>query len=434
MSLARTLRERWRRIHASTSLGFKLFAPLALLVVLAAAGLAALGYRAQRAALTAQYAERARGAAAVLDHEVGVLGFDVTDVDRVHRHVSHLLVRYPEIVRVTLYARSGDAFPRVYSSDGTAGGPVGSHDVEPLRTGRASVHELTDGGRRLLEVVLPLRRDGRVVAAVGIYASLEERDRRLQVFIRWAALTTAATLAILVGLLYLTARVTVVAPLHRALARAERLGVGGHLPGSQAGAADLPGPVRDEVQRFERALDAVMDRVLRDRAQIRQLAVTDPLTGLYNRHFFHEIVRREVVQAERYGQPFALAVVDVNGLREVNNRYGHLAGDELLRQAARFLRTHVRAADEVIRWGGDEFLILMPRTDEAQAGAVARRLLDALDRPADGAPSLALSIGVAAWRPGHTVEDVLREADRHMYRHKSEARQLRPLSGRRIRG
>jgi diguanylate cyclase (GGDEF)-like protein len=412
-----------RRVHRATSLPAKLFVPLGLLVVLACGLLAGLGYRAQRAALTARYVERARGVAVLFDHEFGELDYDLTDTVQVGRHVSHLLTQYPDIARITIYAPVGDTPRALYSSDpeivGTEARP---HDVEPLQTGRPHIHETEHDGLRLLEVTFPLHRDGRVVAAVGVYTSLAERDRQLQRYLRWAGSTAAGTLTGVIGLLYLVVQAAVATPLRRTLARAERLAAG-ELPPDIPAVPGSAGVVRDEMERFDRALDTVVRRLLADRAQIRVLAVTDPLTGLHNRRFFDEIIQREVARAQREGQPFAVALVDVDGLREVNNRHGHLAGDDLLRRAGRFLRSHVRAADDVIRWGGDEFLILMPRTDHARAAAVARRLVAAAAAGGDGGtPSLAFSIGVAAWRPGRSVEEVLREADAAMYRHKARSR------------
>src|SRR3970282_1420959 len=155
--------------------------------------------------------------------------------------------------------------------------------------------------------------------------------------------------------------------------------------------------------------EATVRRTRRDQTKIRDRAITDALTGLHNRHFFHEIIHREMAQAQRYHHPFAIAVVDVNGLREVNNRFGHMAGDDLLRRAAEFLRRNVRGSDEVVRWGGDEFLILMPQTDDAQAAAAARRLEEAVaahDGGSSAAILLSISIGVSAWARGRSLEDI----------------------------
>jgi diguanylate cyclase (GGDEF)-like protein len=127
--------------------------------------------------------------------------------------------------------------------------------------------------------------------------------------------------------------------------------------------------------------------------------------------------------------PPPVAVVDVNGLREVNNRFGHMAGDDLLRRAAEFLRRNVRGSDEVVRWGGDEFLILMPQTDDAQAAAAARRLKDAVaahDGGSSAAILLSISIGVSAWAPGRSLEDIVGAADARMYEEKRRSRQAGP--------
>ncbi len=422
------------RIYLATGLGVKLFVPMALLMTLAIALFATQGYRAYRKSITQQYIERARGAAALFDHERAELGYSLTDSAELSRNIAHLLDLYPEIFRLTVYVPVGGVYRAVYSNDPSRlGREVQPHDVEPLRTGLYYIHEEVDDGRRVLEVNFPVHQDGRAVATVGAYASLLDRDRQMVVFLRRTVGVVAGTLIALLGVIYLAARSTVVIPLRRVLTTAERVAAG-ELPAEAPANGDglSRAGVRDEVARFGLALDATVRRIRRDQLQIRELAITDFLTGLHNRHFFDEIIHREIAQAQRHQQPFAIAVIDVNGLREVNNRFGHLAGDDLLRRAAVFLRRSVRASDEVVRWGGDEFLILMPQTDDAQAAAAARRLKEALaahDAGSSAAVPLSFSIGVSVWKPGRSLEDILMEADARMYEEKYRSARAVPPSG-----
>jgi diguanylate cyclase (GGDEF)-like protein len=120
----------------------------------------------------------------------------------------------------------------------------------------------------------------------------------------------------------------------------------------------------------------------------RRRAARDPLTGLPNRWAMRDGLERRWQEAERYHAALAVAVVDVNGLKSWNERYGHIAGDRALQRLARWLRRGCRGADLVARWGGDEFVILMPRTDRAGAETLARRL--AAECPPPG-----ISVGVA---------------------------------------
>jgi len=161
--------------------------------------------------------------------------------------------------------------------------------------------------------------------------------------------------------------------------------------------------------------------------ELRQQAIRDPLTGLYNRHYFNEVIGGELERADRYGRPLALLMVDVDGFRAVNNRLGHLRGDEVLCAMAKLLRETVRAADRVIRYGGDEFLILMPETD-GDSRKVARRLRAGLERIPTlvrlEALPLGLSIGVYVRAPKdpHSLEEILEEVDRQMYADKRSHR------------
>lgn len=157
------------------------------------------------------------------------------------------------------------------------------------------------------------------------------------------------------------------------------------------------------------------------RESLKELAIRDPLTGLYNRRFLDEAVEREVAAARRYHRPLAFLYLDVDGFREVNNRLGHLTGDEVLRRVAEFLRSHVREADYVVRIGGDEFLIMLTETN-GDAERVKLRLKEGIEGLSQelGFP-IGLSIGKAVWTPdqGHfDLDKLLAEADERMYEDK----------------
>jgi len=103
-------------------------------------------------------------------------------------------------------------------------------------------------------------------------------------------------------------------------------------------------------------------------------AVTDPLTGLYNRRLFGEAFEKELNRARRYSQPLGLVLLDLHRFKEVNDKHGHPRGDEVLRAAAATLKKALRASDSAFRIGGDEFALLLPLTDAAQALALSRRV------------------------------------------------------------
>ncbi len=172
-----------------------------------------------------------------------------------------------------------------------------------------------------------------------------------------------------------------------------------------------------ELRRANRRLEAAQ-------ADLRQLVITDPLTGCYNRRFFDEIIGHEIQRHRRYGIPLSILFVDVDRFKAVNDALGHEAGDRLLQQVAAFLTRHVREADYVFRWGGDEFLILLTCT-EPEAGRKGRELKARFAETPELAAlpyGVGLSVGCSEVPDG--IEDVariVRLADERMYRDKARA-------------
>jgi len=162
----------------------------------------------------------------------------------------------------------------------------------------------------------------------------------------------------------------------------------------------------------------------------RELAVTDPLTGLANNRQLNQSLESEIRRSRRTGQPLAVVLLDLDGLKQINDRHGHLAGSLAIRRVAEALLGSCRATDTAARFGGDEFALVLPETGEAAAWHVARGVADRLATDAEK-PNLSISVGVAVY-PGHgeTVEALLNAADVALYetkeRRKSRAVGLAP--------
>lgn len=154
--------------------------------------------------------------------------------------------------------------------------------------------------------------------------------------------------------------------------------------------------------------------------EVRRLAITDAQTGCHNRRFFDEIERREFERHRRYGTPLSVVFIDVNHFKRLNDTLGHDRGDAVLWMIGDLLRGHVRQSDYAIRWGGDEFLLLMScAVEEARSKAAA--LKEAFDRERDAAvlpDYLGLSVGVAPVSPEDGLRAAIREADSQMYEDK----------------
>ncbi len=158
------------------------------------------------------------------------------------------------------------------------------------------------------------------------------------------------------------------------------------------------------------------------RALLAHQATTDALTGVHNRRYMEQRLREELARAERTGQPFCFALLDVVGLKRVNDSLGHGTGDRVLQEVAQHLRDSVRASDVVCRYGGDEFAVLLAQTRPAEAARALQRVLRQLAvRVGPWGEGIWVSAGVAAYpEDGNTQEALAAAADRRMYR----ARQL----------
>jgi diguanylate cyclase (GGDEF)-like protein len=155
---------------------------------------------------------------------------------------------------------------------------------------------------------------------------------------------------------------------------------------------------------------------LEARAEVfEKLAILDPLTGLFNRRFATDHLPSEVARAERQGYPFTLLMIDLNGFKEINDVYGHAAGDQALREFAHALKKSVRSSDLPVRMGGDEFMALLP---ECRAYSVPECLarLKGLTITHNGASfQLKFSAGWCEWRPGESPEQLVERTDHAVY-------------------
>jgi len=158
----------------------------------------------------------------------------------------------------------------------------------------------------------------------------------------------------------------------------------------------------------------------------RELSITDELTGLYNRRHFYEVLQSEVSHTQRYGHPFSLIMVDLDGFKQYNDRFGHASGDDLLRGFAQALRSALRKTDTAFRYGGDEFVIIMSTTDVEKASKVVERIRSSwLQVPKAENLSLETPVGFSAGIAefpdnAETWDGLLFFADIALYRSKSE--------------
>jgi diguanylate cyclase (GGDEF)-like protein len=170
-----------------------------------------------------------------------------------------------------------------------------------------------------------------------------------------------------------------------------------------------------------------VDITERQRAEerIRHLALADPLTGLANYRRLLDVLDSEIKRHDRTGRSFAVLLLDLDGLKKINDAHGHLVGSRALRRVADILRIHCRSIDTAARYGGDEFVLVLPETEPAATVQVVRRVSEQVNNDGEK-PSISVSAGAAIFpQDGKTIDELLAAADRALYREKRSSKRLK---------
>jgi two-component system cell cycle response regulator len=185
---------------------------------------------------------------------------------------------------------------------------------------------------------------------------------------------------------------------------------------------------QDELQQKNRDLETML-------TQVEALAIMDSLTGLFNRRRFEAILSSEFKKSVRYLQPLSCMMIDIDHFKEINDQYGHQAGDEVLQEVARLIQSSIREVDTPARWGGEEFVVVSPNTSQGNAIRAAERILKSISSQAFASlgphQRLSVSIGIAGIPAPdiQTPERLLHAADLALYQAKRKGRARIEISG-----
>ncbi|WP_245577897.1 sensor domain-containing diguanylate cyclase [Maridesulfovibrio bastinii] len=171
-----------------------------------------------------------------------------------------------------------------------------------------------------------------------------------------------------------------------------------------------------EIKEREKA-----ERLLKESEErFKSLSVTDQLTGLYNRRQLHDVFENEISRSKRYNRPLSIILMDVDDFKKFNDTYGHLAGDSVLNRLGQIIQSSIRETDKGFRYGGEEFLVVLPETSGTDAIITAKRIMQTMEEEkfhpnANTTVIKTLSVGIAEYIPEEFSNNFLKRADDNMY-------------------
>jgi len=188
--------------------------------------------------------------------------------------------------------------------------------------------------------------------------------------------------------------------------------------------------IRDNNSKLEKLNESLEKKVIKRTKKLKEaneklekLATTDALTKAYNRYYFMESIEAEVKRFHRYHNAFSLIMFDIDYFKQINDNYGHHIGDEVLVSISRLIQTSLRDTDTLFRFGGEEFMVILPETGLDEAYEIADRMRLLVEQHDFGLKSATtISIGVVVFQDGDTVDSIVSKADTLLYHSKDMGR------------
>ncbi|MBU3013670.1 GGDEF domain-containing protein [Poseidonibacter lekithochrous] len=164
-------------------------------------------------------------------------------------------------------------------------------------------------------------------------------------------------------------------------------------------------------------------RILKQKSELEKLSVTDQLTKLYNRHKLHEVLQNEFYRAERINYSFGVIILDIDNFKLINDTYGHNIGDNILQELAMLLKKNIRVSDTLGRWGGEEFLIIVPQGDTKSKQILAEKLRIIIEKHIfPTVTNITASFGISVYNKGDDIDSLIKKADDALYEVKENGR------------
>lgn len=168
---------------------------------------------------------------------------------------------------------------------------------------------------------------------------------------------------------------------------------------------------------------AFVNMYYRQMEKTEQLAIRDSMTGLYNHLYIVSRLEEEIGRSARYQTPLSIIIVDLDHFKKINDTFGHLMGDTVLKQVSKVIKSQCRTVDKIGRYGGDEFLVILPETSMENASKLATRLRDSIQKLKFGQPvEVTISQGIAGYEQGETADAMIERADTNLYTAKNSGR------------
>jgi len=358
------------------------------------------------------------------------------------RGIEEMLAKYDRNPDARIYVLDPRGAILVASRPGAA--PFMTARVEPgvhrslLAAPRAPLRFTDPDGTHVVGALEPIERMG-----WSVLARLERRGAYAGIArLRNVTLLMLAGILLVVGVAAYALGLVIVKPLDRLTAGAARIAAGDldvNLPIHSRGELGYMTRVFNDMARQLRQvmgeLDAANQELRERNEELRQLSIRDPLTGLFNHKHMMDTLAHEAARSQRYDHPFALLIIDLDDFKGYNDLRGHLVGDEVLKEVAQTLKQTLRVEDYAARYGGDEFLVLLPETTDEEGLRLAERIRERIESKKLGAEGelegLTVSIGVAGFPThGSDPQKLIACADVAMYEGKRGGRNRVVLAGR----